>query len=70
MSAIRAEAALASIPRGRHHQSHRHGAQSARFPNPVKLVHEQSWQRSNAAVAALLDRFAKTRRPQAQALRL
>jgi AcrR family transcriptional regulator len=34
-------------------------AQSARFPSLAKLVHEQGWQRSNAAVAALLDRFAK-----------
>jgi TetR/AcrR family transcriptional regulator, mexJK operon transcriptional repressor len=34
-------------------------AQSARFPNLAKLVHEQGWQRSNAAVAGLLDRFAK-----------
>jgi AcrR family transcriptional regulator len=34
-------------------------AQSARFPQLAKLVHEQGWQRSNAAVAALLDRFAK-----------
>jgi TetR/AcrR family transcriptional regulator, mexJK operon transcriptional repressor len=34
-------------------------AQSARFPSLAKLVHEQGWQRSNAAAAALLDRFAK-----------
>jgi TetR/AcrR family transcriptional regulator, mexJK operon transcriptional repressor len=34
-------------------------AQSARFPSLAKLVHEQGWQRSNAAVAALLDRFAR-----------
>jgi TetR/AcrR family transcriptional regulator, mexJK operon transcriptional repressor len=34
-------------------------AQSARFPQLAKLVHEQGWQRSNAAVAALLDRFVK-----------
>jgi TetR/AcrR family transcriptional regulator, mexJK operon transcriptional repressor len=37
-------------------------AQSARFPSLAKLVHEQGWQRSNAAVAALLDRFAKAGR--------
>jgi AcrR family transcriptional regulator len=35
-------------------------AQSARFPNLAKLVHEQGWQRSNAAVAVLLARFVKT----------
>jgi TetR/AcrR family transcriptional regulator, mexJK operon transcriptional repressor len=34
-------------------------AQSARFPSLAKLVHEQGWQCSNAAVAVLLDRFAK-----------
>jgi TetR/AcrR family transcriptional repressor of mexJK operon len=34
-------------------------AQSARFPSLAKLVHEQGWQCSNVAVAALLDRFAK-----------
>lgn len=34
-------------------------AELARFPTLAKLVHEQGWQRSNAAVAALLDRFAK-----------
>ena len=32
-------------------------AEAARFPNLAKLVHEQGWQRSNAAVAALLDQF-------------
>jgi TetR/AcrR family transcriptional regulator, mexJK operon transcriptional repressor len=32
-------------------------AESARFPTLAKLVHEQGWQRSNAAVAALLDQF-------------
>jgi TetR/AcrR family transcriptional repressor of mexJK operon len=34
-------------------------AESARFPSLAKHMHEQGWQRSNAAVAALLDRFAK-----------
>jgi TetR/AcrR family transcriptional repressor of mexJK operon len=34
-------------------------AESARFPNLAKRMHEHGWQRSNAAVAALLDRFAK-----------
>ncbi len=34
-------------------------AEAARFPNLAKLVHEQGWQRSNAAVAAVLDQFAK-----------
>src|ERR1700722_4643025 len=34
-------------------------AESARFPGLAKRMHEQGWQCSNAAVAALLDRFAK-----------
>jgi AcrR family transcriptional regulator len=34
-------------------------AEATRFPNLAKLVHEQGWQRSNAAVAAVLDGFAK-----------
>jgi TetR/AcrR family transcriptional regulator, mexJK operon transcriptional repressor len=34
-------------------------AEAARFPSLAKLVHEQGWQRSNAAVAAVLDQFAK-----------
>ncbi len=34
-------------------------AQSTRFPSLAKLVHQHGWQRSNAVVAALLDRFAK-----------
>jgi TetR/AcrR family transcriptional repressor of mexJK operon len=34
-------------------------AESSRFPSLAKHMHEQGWQRSNAAVAALLDRFAK-----------
>jgi TetR/AcrR family transcriptional regulator, mexJK operon transcriptional repressor len=33
-------------------------AESVRFPDLAKRMHEQGWQRSNAAVAALLDRFA------------
>jgi TetR/AcrR family transcriptional regulator, mexJK operon transcriptional repressor len=32
-------------------------AESARFPTLAKLVHQQGWQRTNAAVAALLDQF-------------
>src|ERR1700722_7279727 len=32
-------------------------AESARFPTLAKLVHEQGWQRTNAAVAAVLDQF-------------
>jgi TetR/AcrR family transcriptional regulator, mexJK operon transcriptional repressor len=32
-------------------------AEAARFPSLAKMVHEQGWQRSNAAVAALLDQF-------------
>jgi AcrR family transcriptional regulator len=35
-------------------------AEATRFPNLAKLVHEQGWQRSNAAVAAVLDGFAKS----------
>jgi TetR/AcrR family transcriptional regulator, mexJK operon transcriptional repressor len=34
-------------------------AEATRFPNLAKLVHQQGWQRSNAAVAAVLDGFAK-----------
>jgi TetR/AcrR family transcriptional repressor of mexJK operon len=34
-------------------------AEAVRFPGLAKLVHEQGWQRSNAAVAAVLDQFAK-----------
>jgi TetR/AcrR family transcriptional regulator, mexJK operon transcriptional repressor len=34
-------------------------AESARFPGLAKRMHEQGWQCSNAAVAELLDRFAK-----------
>jgi TetR/AcrR family transcriptional repressor of mexJK operon len=34
-------------------------AEATRFPNLAKLVHEQGWQRSNAAVATVLDGFAK-----------
>jgi TetR/AcrR family transcriptional regulator, mexJK operon transcriptional repressor len=34
-------------------------AESGRFPGLAKRMHEQGWQCSNAAVAALLDRFAK-----------
>jgi TetR/AcrR family transcriptional regulator, mexJK operon transcriptional repressor len=34
-------------------------AESARFPGLAKRMHEQGWQCSNAAVAALLERFAR-----------
>ena len=34
-------------------------AQAVRFPDLARMVHREGWQRSNAAVAAVLDQFAR-----------